>query len=525
MGLDRTGEDIVLTAGAWANGGHTVARTDEGRVVFVRHAETGERVRVRLTEAGPDASFWRGDVVEVLEPAPHRRRRHPWPAADAVAAAQRGVPPVGGAELGHLELERQREIKTGILRELLGGIGGFGSEELDRLHPVVRALPGEDSDGLGWRTRAHFTVDDAGRPAMHPHRSDQAIAVTGFPLMVPALERLRLWELDFTGAQRIDLAVSASSPADAAGSGEGGDGGQGSRPPLVVVTPREFPTPEEAHRACATLRDHLQSTVLPHLEAESPGTSVVLAAAPGERTGPEVLAGEPAVTERAGGYSWRVSAGGFWQIHRAAPAVLLEAVTDAARAEEGQFAVDLYSGAGLFTAGLAEAVGESGRVLAVEGSPVTSADAAATFAGHGQVEIVRGSVEGVLGRRWPGSVPGGPGARRGGRRGSGGSGPRRRDARGTRSKLGEGPARQVTDTGRSPDVVVLDPPRAGAGKRVVDALATIGARRIVYLSCDPATLARDLARFRGHGWRVESLEAFDLYPNTHHMETLVSLTL
>ena len=125
-----------------------------------------------------------------------------------------GRAPVGGAELGHLELELQRRLKTEVLRELLGGIGGFEPEQLEALDPRVEALPGETDDGLGWRTRAHFAVDEQGRAAMHPHRSDELVPVQDFPLMTPALSALRIGEIDWSGATRLDLAgPSADAPA------------------------------------------------------------------------------------------------------------------------------------------------------------------------------------------------------------------------------------------------------------------------------------------------------------------------
>lgn len=492
----------MLTPGPWAYGGHTVARTDEGRVVFVRHADSGERVKARLTDADPGAKFWRADTVEVLEASPHRRDRHPWQAADALLTAAGGLPPVGGAEMGHLTLERQREVKTGVLRELLGGIGRLAPAELDALDPAVEALPGEDPRGLGWRTRAHFAVDAAGSIAMHPHRSEALVPVAGFPLMVPALEALGLAELDFTGAERIDLVAPC--------------GGADGEAPAIVVTPAAG----DSAALREALRERLAGELLARLEEASPGLSVLLGPAEGERGPAEVLAGTATVRERAGGSSWEVSAAGFWQIHRHAPATLLEAVGEAAQLTGGQTALDLYSGAGLFTAALAEGVGASGHVLAVEGSPLTSADAARNSAPQEQVEVVRGSVDEVLAERWPGVVRA-PRRRAHGSRQRGGGRARR-----TASRAGSRAAsstRSAAETAR-PGVVVLDPPRAGAGKNVVDALNALGPSRIVYLSCDPATLARDLARFRHHGWQFESVRGFDLYPNTHHLETLVVLT-
>ena len=109
-------QHLELELGPLAHGGHTVARTQEGRVVFVRHGAPGERVRVRLSEAQDEARFWRGDVVEVLSPVQGRRARHPWEPADSMLSWASGRAPVGGAELGHLELELQRRLKTEVLR-------------------------------------------------------------------------------------------------------------------------------------------------------------------------------------------------------------------------------------------------------------------------------------------------------------------------------------------------------------------------------------------------------------------------
>jgi tRNA/tmRNA/rRNA uracil-C5-methylase (TrmA/RlmC/RlmD family) len=142
----------------------------------------------------------------------------------------------------------------------------------------------------------------------------------------------------------------------------------------------------------------------------------------------------------------------------------------------GERIADLYAGAGLFTAALAERVGETGAVLSVEGSPAASRDARRNLHGQGHVDIVQGKVEKVLRQRRP-----------------------------------------------HLDGVVLDPPRAGAGKESVRAITGTGARTVVYVSCDPASFARDVAYFAAAGWRLDSLRVFDLYPHTHHMESVAVL--
>ncbi|BBE22533.1 hypothetical protein MN0502_14160 [Arthrobacter sp. MN05-02] len=188
-----------LTVERPAHGGHFVAR-HEGRVVFVRHALPGEVVRVRFTDTDEDASFWRADVAEVIEPSPHRVT-HPWPLADALAAAAKGRSAVGGAEFGHIALDEQRRLKGAIFEEQLTRLA-----KTDRA-VTVEAAPGEAADGLAWRTRAAFAVDSAGRLAMHLHRSHDVVPVREMPLAVAAVNDLRLWALDLTGIGRVDVAV------------------------------------------------------------------------------------------------------------------------------------------------------------------------------------------------------------------------------------------------------------------------------------------------------------------------------
>jgi tRNA/tmRNA/rRNA uracil-C5-methylase (TrmA/RlmC/RlmD family) len=191
-----------------------------------------------------------------------------------------------------------------------------------------------------------------------------------------------------------------------------------------------------------------------------------------------------------------VSNGVFWQVHPAAAGVLTEVVLDALRPQPGDVALDLYCGAGLFTAPLAEAVGPEGLVTGVESDVAAVRDARKNLSGFAQVRVHRGDAAEVLEQRGLGGAT----------------------------------------------LAVLDPPRTGADRRVIEllaaqggaaggaeggvaggGLATAGLRRIAYVSCDPATLARDLAVFAGLGWRFEDLRAFDAFPMTHHVECVATL--
>jgi tRNA/tmRNA/rRNA uracil-C5-methylase (TrmA/RlmC/RlmD family) len=429
-------------------------------VIFVRHAIPGEKVRARLTDAGESAKFWRADVVEVLDASPDRVE-HFWHAADSLRSWQHGHPPVGGAEFGHISLARQRRLKSAVLAEQLKRLAGVervpGVPDMDSLVEAVEgsgpeAGAGLDATydagtGLGWRTRASFSVTAAGKLGMHAHRSDFIIAVREMPLASDGINRLRLWDLDFQGIERVEVAAPSN----------------GSRP-LVLLAPAPGTSPKRLNAVAAQLPADVSVASFDPLTEEV-----------GQ------LRGRMWVQESAAGHEYRVTGAGFWQIHRDAPGTLVGAVTEFLHSGgflgPGSVVADLYAGAGLFTASLADAVGETGSVLSVEGAPGTSRDARKNLHGAPQVEIVQGRVERVL-RQKP----------------------------------------------RTFDALVLDPPRAGAGKAVVSQLVGAGPRAVAYVSCDPASFARDVGYFQQAGWSLAGLRAFDLYPHTHHLETVALLT-
>lgn len=434
--------ELIVEVGPVAHGGHCVAR-HEGRVVFVRHGIPGEKVRVRLTESGPEAKFWRGDVVEVLAASPDRVE-HFWDLADSARSWSHRHPPVGGAELGHISLERQRRLKAEVLAEQLHRLAGVHSDT------AVEAVgePGTPvAAGLGWRTRTGFAVTPAGKLGMHAHRSDTILPVREMPLAVDAINALRLWDVDLQGIERLEVAAPAN----------------GSRP-LVLLVPAAGTRAKRLSAVLAQLPEDVSVASFDPVKGE------VLR-----------LRGRTYVQETASGHDYRVTGDGFWQIHRDAPDALVGAVTgflhDGGFLEPGAGVADLYAGAGLFTAPLADAVGATGSVLSVEGSPGTSRDARKNLHDAPQVEIVQGRVERVL-----------------------------------------------REKARTFDAILLDPPRAGAGKAVVNQLVEAGPRAVAYVSCDPASFARDVGYFQQSGWELAGLRAFDLYPHTHHMETVALLT-
>ncbi|MEV0403954.1 class I SAM-dependent RNA methyltransferase [Actinoallomurus sp. NPDC050550] len=192
----------------------------------------------------------------------------------------------------------------------------------------------------------------------------------------------------------------------------------------------------------------------------------------------------PFVREDVAGRLWQVSGSGFWQVHPGAAATLAEAVVDALEPRKTDIAVDLYCGAGLFAGVLGEAIGPSGLVVGIESDAQAVRDARFNLRDLPHVSVERGDVETVL----------------------------------QEIRFGNGES-----TLNRADLVVLDPPRTGAGRDVVKRVAELAGRRIAYVSCDPATLARDLAFFSEHGWTLSGLRAFDAFPMTHHVECVATL--
>lgn len=169
-------------------------------------------------------------------------------------------------------------------------------------------------------------------------------------------------------------------------------------------------------------------------------------------------------------WRYRLDASGFWQVHREAPATLVREVL--ARIGDASRVADLYSGAGLFTLPLAAGGRE---VVAVEADPRGAGAARRNVHDHPTVTIVEGDVRRSL-------------------------------------ETGIGPA----------DAVVLDPPRSGAGRRTLDALSGVGADHLVYVACDPVALARDTALLDERGYAMVEAQGFDLFPMTHHVETIAT---
>jgi len=400
-----------------AHGGYCVGR-HEGVVVMVTGTLPGERIRAEVMSQR--SNVWYARTTGVLEASPDRIP-HVWPEAEAGA---------GGADLGHVSPAAGRAWKARVIENQMLRIAHCPVDV------VVEAAPGDDArGGLAWRTRVSLRVD-SGRLGVSGAKSHEFVPITSMPLAHEDIQA------------RIESDIA-----------EHGDGSHVS-PGQIRIGGRS--------RGRGRVRRGTGER-LNYVRASAPGSGVIVAEAG--------VGSEPLVTEivevPAGTWSYQVAAGGFWQVHSEAPAVLLQAVLEAVGTTAGPL-YDLYAGAGLFSVPLADTCGSP--VTAVEYAPNGVAALRLNAAGH-QVKALSGAVEEIL-----------------------------------------------PDLEGSGGVVVLDPPRSGAGRAAITEIVRLAPDKVVYVACDPAALARDAGLMMGAGYRLAALRAFDLFPMTHHVECVAVLT-
>jgi tRNA/tmRNA/rRNA uracil-C5-methylase (TrmA/RlmC/RlmD family) len=337
------------------------------------------------------------------------------PSADRIASLCpiAGVDGAGCCDLAFAVPEAARTLKAHVVANQLQRLGGH--------RWTGEAEPLSDCGPTGWRTRVRLEVGADRRPGFHRYHSDELVT------------DLRCAQLP---AGMLDGLSGACSEAD-----------------LAPTAQLQVAVDDDGERhVVRTLRQ-------------------------GKRTATRVIQGSYEAVQRVGMRSWRVPVTAFWQAHRDAAGVYSSLVADWAQPGAGMTVWDLYGGAGVFAATLADAVGESGRVLTVDTSRAATRAARAALVDLPQVDVVTDSVR-----------------------------------------------RALTGQRSSADVAVLDPPRAGAGRDVIDLLAAAGVPRVVHIGCEAASFARDVGLYRGHGYVVEKIKVFDAFPLTHHTECVALLT-
>ena len=189
--------------------------------------------------------------------------------------------------------------------------------------------------------------------------------------------------------------------------------------------------------------------------------------------GSKTIDGPKKIHEIVGSHIYDISPQSFWQSHTHAPLLLSNLAIDFMKLNPGDIVCDLFGGVGLFTMPIARMVGDDGHVHLVELSSQAVRDASKIFKDYTNVSIHKGSVDRKLPRI------------------------------------------------KNVDIILLDPPRSGAGKKVVDQIISKNPRVVVYISCDPATLARDAKFLQDSGYEIDKINAIDLFPMTHHIECIV----
>jgi len=462
--------------------GRLGARDDSGSqggaVVFIPGALPGDRVKARVTR--PRATFLEAELVGLVQPAPGR-----------VAPVCPAAGTCGGCHLLALAYEDQLAWKTRTVREALHRVGHLSSV------PIRPCLGAERP--LGYRNKAQFPVAavPSGAARSRAARSGAARFETR-PTLRAGLFRRGTHEIvpvedcllqhpvnNAILAAVVRLASEFGVPAYDEDTGQGllrhilaRVSSDGREAMAVLVTSRAaFPT---GRRLAAALREAVPEVKTVVQNVNTRRTNVIL--------GPRniVLSGSGFIVDRLGGLRFRVSASSFFQVNPAQAEVLYGVV--ARMAEGARRAADVYCGVGTITLFLAKRLAGLDEIIGIEQNPAAARDAAANARanGIGNARFVCGDAGAVL--------------------------------------------EDMARAGVELDTVVLDPPRKGCEPGVLRALLQMECRRVVYASCNPATLARDLAVLTGAGgsdagrpFRVVEVQPVDMFPQTVHVEAVAEL--
>jgi 23S rRNA (uracil1939-C5)-methyltransferase len=367
--------------------------------------------------------------------------------------------PCGGCHYQHASYDHQLEIKKEILRENLRRIAKLELQCEIQVHP---------SPPWNYRNRSRLQVRTKPRFAAGYFRlsSHELLPVEDCPISSPLINRgiAALWQAGragkvVEGVREVEFFANADDTK------------------MLI----ELLCAPEARRAAVRAWAEELCAAMPEivgvLSFREPQKGV---------QEPLVAVGASELTYQTKTAAHRVSAGAFFQTNRFLTDELVSIVT---AGRSGELALDLYAGAGLFSTALAR---DFRHIVSVESSQTAAADLQYNLPRNGKA--VPAQVEHYLTRKITGVG------------------------------AGDSPAQSRSDEENpQPDLVVVDPPRSGLGDPVAHLLAGMAAPRLTYVSCDPATLARDLLPLQAAGYRVEEVHLVDLFPQTYHLESVVQL--
>jgi 23S rRNA (uracil1939-C5)-methyltransferase len=444
-----------------------------GKAVFVPFVLAGEQVQAALTEEKP--GFARAHANTIVEPSPHR-----------ISPPCPYFTHCGGCHYQHVTYEHQLEIKKEILRENLRRIAKLELQCEIQVHP---------SPPWNYRNRSRLQV------RTHPEfaagyfkfASHDLLPVEQCPISSPLINRgiAALWHSGRAG-KAVDGVREVEFFADA--------DAKGNEAHLLL----EFLCAPEARRAAVRAWAEELCSAMPEI------AGIVAFREPQKGVQePLVTIGASELTYQTRNATYRVSAGSFFQTNRFLIDELVDTVT---AGRSGDLALDLYAGVGLFSTALARNIRHT---VSVESSQTAVDDLNYNLPVNGKA--VQATAEHYLGaaHEKPRVGAGNPSVSL--RAGS--PAPSQSDAETVRGRKDALPQQLL----HKPDLVVVDPPRSGLGNSVASALASLDAPRVTYISCDPATLARDLVPLQAAGYRVEEVHLVDLFPQTYHLESVVQL--
>ncbi|MDY5588423.1 MAG: TRAM domain-containing protein [Arcanobacterium sp.] len=368
----------------------------------------------------------------------------------------------GAADFGHIDLDFQRELKGRVIRTQVERIGGAElAEQLADMELTARSI---DPRGEAEAKHHGGTLG----PGWHTRtRFDVVKLPTGVGMY-------REHSHELIPLDSMPLAVGELESLGVCGAAWDSVIAPSTR--LHVVAPASGPN------AIVILGEH-ERRGNGHRASGAPPIGAEL-----RRIGDGVVILEESdgvLHERASDgrelYDYDLAPAGFWQIHHRAPSALLTRVMRGAQLAGGERVLELFAGAGLFSLPMARAIGAQGRLLTLEGSERAVANGVSNLSRYPWAQARQAWI----------------------------------DARTVRQALAEA----------RPELVIADPPRAGLGIDCAREIAVDSAvQRVVLVSCDPAAMARDTGVFAHAGWRVRSCEVLDLFPHTHHIETVCLLT-
>ena len=486
----QRGDELELTIDSLAFGGEGVARLgDGGYVVFVAGAIPGDRVRAVVHKR--KRSYAHARTLEVLEPGPERI---------APTAQHPGVP------WQVIPYERQLEIKRGQVDDALRRIGHLDGFELQEIVPALQPWR--------YRNKLEYSFGEGGDPANPElvcgfHAPAGGNRVTPIEDCLLASERgnlARVAALAWCRAQGLTAWERSRGPrreADADHATEAAQGARGNRDVRRERDERTGPAPDGRARLRNLVVREGRHTgklqiriVTTDGELDAGGLAAALSEALGESLSgvlwtrsrsvaettaggeTELVWGDAELPERLGELDLRISAEAFFQTNTEMAELLYGIVTEYAALEGWERVYDLYSGIGTIALALAPRAGELWGIELVE--PAV-ADA---IAGARRNEIT--NVQFFAGD--------------------------------TRTALPE-----LLERAGRPDVLVVDPPRAGLSKKVVHRIIDASPKRIVYVSCNPTTLAPNAAELVEAGWVLRKVRPVDMFPQTHHIECVALL--